>query len=194
MSVRRAPAPGAGFTLVEVLVALLVVALGVAGAAALQTRALRTGREAARLSAGAQLAASLAERMRANPVAMALADADNPYLAFDYDAASGPPTPASLCFAGADCNPDQLAAFDRFELAQAVATQFPHGRIRVCRDAAPPDPSSGLPRWDCDGQAGAPLAIKLGWREAGAAKVASGADAPVVLLLVGAGAPAPGAP
>ncbi|MFS2018120.1 prepilin-type N-terminal cleavage/methylation domain-containing protein, partial [Massilia sp. CT11-108] len=35
----------AGFTLVEVLVALFVVALGIAGAAALQTLAVRSARE-----------------------------------------------------------------------------------------------------------------------------------------------------
>jgi len=180
---RRAPFCSAGFTLAEVLVALLVVALGIAGAAALQTRALRTAREAARLSAASQLAAALAERMRANPVAMALPDVDNPYLQFDYDAAAGPPQPAASCYADTDCPPDALAAFDRFEVAQAVAAQLPGGHIRVCRDAGPVA-TSGLLPWACDGQAGAPLAIKLGWRSAGAA------DAPSVLLLAGAGLPA----
>lgn len=170
-----------GFTLAEVLVALLVVAIGSAGAAALQTRALRTARAAARLSAGTRLAASLAERMRANPVAMALADADNPYLGFDYDAASGPPSTAASCYAGANCSPDQLAAFDRFETAREMAAIVPGGRIRVCRDASPPDASTGLSGWDCDGRDAAPLAIKLGWREPGAP------DVPRVLLFVGAG-------
>jgi type IV pilus assembly protein PilV len=182
MLCRRALTRCRGFTLAEVLVALLVVALGSAGAAALQTRALRTARAAARLSAGTRLAASLAERMRANPAAMALADADNPYLAFDYDAASGPPSAAASCYAGADCSPDQLAAFDRFETAREVAASVPGGRIRVCRDASPPDASTGLSGWNCDGRDGAPLAIKLGWREPGAP------DAPRVLLFVGAGA------
>lgn len=190
MQRRHAPVPGAGFTLVEVMVALLVVALGIAGAAMLQTRALRTGREAARLSASARLAASLAGRMAANPAAMALPDAANPYLQLDYDAASGPPPAASLCYAGADCPPGQLAAFDRFETAQAVAAQLPGGRIRVCRDATAPDAATGLLPWACDGKAGAPLAIKLGWRAAGEP------DAPRVLLFVGAGSPvaAAGAP
>jgi len=174
-----------GFTLAEVLVALLVVALGVAGAAALQTRALRTARAAAHLSAGMRLAASLAERMRANPVALALADTDNPYLGFDYDAASGPPSTAASCYAGADCSPDQLAAFDRFETAREMAAIVPGGRIRVCRDASPPDASTGLPGWHCDGRDEAPLAIKLGWRETDAPDAP---DAPRVLLLVGAGA------
>jgi type IV pilus assembly protein PilV len=182
MLCRRTRTRCRGFTLAEVLVALLVVALGSAGAAALQTRALRTARAAARLSAVTRLAASLAERMRANPAAMALADADNPYLGFDYDAASGPPSATASCYAGADCDSAQLAAFDRFETAREMAAIVPGGRIRVCRDASAPDASTGLSGWDCDGRDGAPLAIKLGWREPDAP------DAPRVLLFVGAGA------
>jgi type IV pilus assembly protein PilV len=94
MSLRCEAMPAEGFTLVEVLVALLVVALGIAGAAALQASTLRAAREAERLSSAARLAASLAERMRANPVSMALTDAANPYLQFDYDSAAASP-PAS---------------------------------------------------------------------------------------------------
>lgn len=151
----------AGFTLLEVLVALFVAALGIAGAAGLQTLALRTEQEALRLSEGARLLASLAERMRANPAAMALDDAANPYLAFDYDAAAGPPASAALCYAAA-CDAAGLARFDLFETAQAVAARFPGGRILVCRDGNPE------PAWACAGAAGAPLVAKLGWREAGA--------------------------
>ena len=180
---RRDAIQGAGFTLVEVLVALFVVALGVAGAAALQARAARTGRDAARLSAATQLAASLAERMRANPVEMALADADNAYARLDYDASAGPPPGAASCYAAA-CTPVGLAAFDLAEVAQDVAAQLPGGRIRVCRDAAPPDPVSGLLSWACDGRTGSPLAIKLGWHETGQP------DAPRLLRVVGADVPA----
>lgn len=154
---------GAGFTLVEVLVALFVAALGIAGAAGLQTLALRTEQEALRLSDGSQLLASLAERMRANAVAMALDDALNPYLKLDYDAAAGAPAAASPCFADAACDATQLAQFDLFETAQAVAARFPGGRIKVCRDDGP------APGWDCAGATGAPLVAKLGWREAGSA-------------------------
>jgi type IV pilus assembly protein PilV len=51
-----------GFTLAEVLVALLVVALGIAGAAGVQALALRSGREAGRIADGVQLAATLSAR------------------------------------------------------------------------------------------------------------------------------------
>lgn len=157
----------AGFTLVEVLVALFVTALGIAGAAGLQTLALRTEQEALRLSEGSRLLASLAERMRANPLAMALDDALNPYLELDYDAATGAPAAAGPCYADAACDAAQLARFDLFETAQAVAARFPAGHIKVCRDDSP------TPGWDCAGAAGAPLVAKLGWREAGAPAAAA---------------------
>ena len=163
----------AGFTLVEVLVALFVVALGIAGAAALQTLAVRAGRDAAHLSDATRLARSLAERMRANPRALALPD--NPYLHLDYDAGSGAPTVPALCYADADCDADDVARFDVFEVQDAVAAGFPGGRIRVCRDAAEPDAAGVLP-WTCDAADGAPVVVKLGWRaqgdrETGAPKV-----------------------
>jgi type IV pilus assembly protein PilV len=155
---------GAGFTLVEVLVALFVVALGIAGAAALQTLAVRAGRDAARLSDATRLARSLAERMRANPRALALPD--NPYLHLDYDAGGGAPTAPTLCYAETDCDADELARFDVFEVAEAVSASFPGGHVRVCRDAGEPDATGVLP-WTCNAEDGAPIVVKLGWRAQG---------------------------
>jgi type IV pilus assembly protein PilV len=171
-----APARRCGFTLVEALIALCVVMLGLGGAATLQLQAQRTVFNAAHLSDGVLVAAALAERMRANPVALALDDARNPYLQFDYDAAGGPPAPAGHCYAGAGCAPDALAAADVYETALAVAAGFPHGRVLACRDGAAAEPAS----WTCDGRAGAPLVIKLGWSMDG------GPAAPAVLLPVDA--------
>jgi type IV pilus assembly protein PilV len=168
MFLRCKAAPAPGFTLAEVLVALLVVALGIAGTAALQARALRGAREAERLSNATRLASALAERMRANPVAMAQPDAANPYLQFDYDSTAGSVPAAAPCYADADCTPVQLAAFDLFEVGQAVA-RLPGGRIRVCRDASAPAAGAAMPPWTCGGQAGAPVVVKLGWREGDAA-------------------------
>ncbi len=168
-----------GFALVDVLVALFVLALGIAGAAGLQTLAVRTGQEAARLADGAQLLASLAERMRANRAAMALDDGANPYLELDYDAAAGAPPPAGLCYGAAACDAVQLARFDLFEVAQAVAARYSGGRIKVCRDAG------AAPGWSCADGAGAPLVARLGWREAGAG-AGEGAAPRLRLVLAGA--------
>ena len=152
-----------GFTLAEVLVALFVLAVGIAGAGATQLTAERLRQHAALSSEAAQLAASLASRMRANAPVAGLPDAGNPYLGFHYDAADGVPSAPLMCFGGSACTPAQLAAFDLHEMRRAVHAQFPGGRIEVCRDGAPWDGAARRFRWSCDNDAGALPVVKLGW-------------------------------
>jgi type IV pilus assembly protein PilV len=162
-----------GFTLIEVLVALFVVAVGMLGAAAMQGRAQRARTQSALASGAVQLAQALAERMRANRAAMALADASNPYLQLDYDVADGAPAaPPVLCFA-TGCDPLQLAEHDLYEVRRAIHDGFPGGRVTVCRGA-----SAGARGWDCDHTASSPVVIRIGWQ-------ADGAAAPQVSLLAG---------
>jgi type IV pilus assembly protein PilV len=154
-----------GFTLVEVLVALCVLSIGVLGAVAVQVKAHAARHQSALMSDATQLATALAERMRANPVAMAASDATNPYLQLDYDSSSGPPAPpTAACYASAGCSPRDLAAFDLYETTRMLHDGFPPARVRVCRDAAPWDGAAGTLAWDCDAALGAPIVIKLGWR------------------------------
>jgi type IV pilus assembly protein PilV len=56
----------AGFTMVEVLVAVLLLAVGLVGALAMQAHAMRTRQESALLTEAMQAAATLADRIRAN--------------------------------------------------------------------------------------------------------------------------------
>jgi type IV pilus assembly protein PilV len=165
-----------GFTLIEVLIALLVLAVGIIGAGGAQLTALRTRHDTARMSDAVQLVAGLADRMRANPQQMRLDDARNPYAGLDYDAASGAPAASTVaCFTGTNCNSAELAAFDLSEVQTALASGFPDGRILVCRDRAGVDEGAGAGAdaaggsgaalsWRCVGGPGAPLVIKLGWR------------------------------
>jgi len=156
-----------GFTLVEVLVALFVLAVGIVGAGAVQITAERTRQQASLRSEAAQLANALAARMRINPAIAALPDSDNPYLSFHYDAADGLPAAPALCFGGASCAPESLAQFDLHEMRQLLYTQFPQGRVTVCRDASPWDPSTNAYRWNCDGALDALPVVKLGWQGTG---------------------------
>jgi type IV pilus assembly protein PilV len=179
------PGPVGGFTLIEVLVAVFVLAVGVLGAVAAQTAALRTRQGSALLSDGVQLAAGLADRMRANSVQMQAPDGANPYLRLRYDAAEGRPAPAPLaCHAGAGCSSLELAAFDLAEVRQAVYAGFPGGRISVCRDGGGWDAQAGALSWQCAGGAGAPVVIKLGWRRGDAA-----ATVPLVAVMLPGAAP-----
>ncbi len=158
-----------GFSLIEVLVAMLVLAIGVLGTAGSQLAALQTRHGTGLMSSGVQLAGSLADRMRANAPQAHAGDALNPYLRLDYDAlAEGPPAaPALMCFAGAVCNGAQMAAFDLYEIKQALHAGFPGARVKVCRDGAVPVKGAGKLAWSCAGGGNAPIVIKLGWRTRG---------------------------
>ena len=173
----RIPGGYGGFTMIEVLVALFVLALGVVGASAAQLAAQRTRQQAALTSEAALLAASMAARMQANAQVAGLPDGANPYLALEYDAlADGPPAGGPSCFGAAACDPLGLAAFDLHEARLAIHRSFPAGRIALCRDGAPWSDAASRYRWECSGEAGAPLAIKVGWHGT--------ADAPGYVLLV----------
>ena len=154
-----------GFTLVEVLVAMFVLALGVVGAAATQVASARLRQQAALESEAVQLAASLGARMRVNAAQMALPDASNPYLQFAYDARDGEPAPPPMhCFGTADCDPARMAAYDLYDTARIVRAAFPGGRIAVCRDAGGWNAALQAFEWACTGGANAPVVVKLGWR------------------------------
>lgn len=60
-----------GFTLVEVLVALLILSIGLLGLAGLQAGGLRSNHSAYLRSQAVMLAHDMADRMRSNPVAAA---------------------------------------------------------------------------------------------------------------------------
>lgn len=60
-----------GFSLLEVMIALLVLSIGLLGVAALQTSALRAGQMADMRTRAVQAATDMVERMRANPAGTA---------------------------------------------------------------------------------------------------------------------------
>lgn len=60
-----------GFTLLEVMIALLVLSIGLLGLAALQTTALRTGQAADMYTRAVLAVTDMSERMRANPAGVA---------------------------------------------------------------------------------------------------------------------------
>lgn len=88
-----------GFSLLELLVAVLVVAVGALGVAGLQLASIQNNRAALQHSVTTSLANDLVERVRANPGA-------------DYstDLGAAPP-PFHDCLAN-DCTSGQLAQFD----------------------------------------------------------------------------------
>ena len=149
--------PIAGFTMVEVLVAVLLLAVGLVGALAMQAHAMRTRHESALQTEALQAAATLADHIRAN-VAQSSA-----YLGFEFDAnsAGDAPDAAAACTV-APCNPAAIAQQELSEFRQHLASALPLARAVICRDAA--NAPGGQLQWPCSDAADAPIVIKIGWR------------------------------
>jgi len=82
-----------GFTLLEVLIALLVLSIGLLGLAALQTTGLRSNQMASMRTIATQAAYDITDRMRANPVGVA---ADEYVIAMKEDPAATSATGTAL--------------------------------------------------------------------------------------------------
>ncbi len=157
-----------GFSLVEVLVAVLVLSLGVIGTAGMQLTALRTTQQSTFQTTAVQLAAEIADKMRANESQMKLGAAVNPYLHVDYWATTQgePPPPGKRCYVD-HCNGAELALFDIYEWQKRVYTDLPGGRVMICRDAEPWNGAMQALTWSCKAgpMDGGSVVIKMGWQE-----------------------------
>lgn len=109
-----------GFTLVEVLVALVVLAVGMLGMAVLLFEGLQGSRSALERTQALNLASDIAERMRANRAAGRA-----------YDTADGTPDPrldAACEDAASACAAPAMAGNDLRRWLDAVAATLPEGR------------------------------------------------------------------
>jgi type IV pilus assembly protein PilV len=151
-----------GFSLVEVMVSILVLALGVIGAAGMQLTALRTSQQSSLHTMALQLASEMADRVRTNDSQLRRKDADNPFLDLDYSASQAQTgARATLCYSQS-CDGDQLADFDLYEWKARLHAALPAGRVVICRDRAPWDSATGALTWRCEKGEG-PLFVKVGW-------------------------------
>lgn len=139
-----------GFTLIEVLVAALVLSIGLVGVAGLQAVTLKNNQSTFMQSQAAALAYDLADRMRAN-VAGAGAGAYDP----------GTKAFTAGCTTVTGCSASNLAAHDLAEWDAAIATYLPDGEGFVCVDSTPDD-GTGEANPQCDGS-GQQFAVKIWW-------------------------------
>jgi len=103
-----------GFTLIEVLIAVLVLSIGLLGLASLQANGLRSNFGAYARSQAVILANDMADRIRANPTATA-----------SYNNINGPVAdPGCLV---ADCNTTDIAFHDTAEWYASLQSTLPNG-------------------------------------------------------------------
>jgi type IV pilus assembly protein PilV len=131
-----------GTSLIEALVALLVLALGVIGMAAVQTRTLATARTTNFRAMAIQAAQDLQDRIQANADLRSMPMLANPYLT------TLGPAPAS----GTDCSTTPcdglpLAAFDLAQWKNDLARALPHGDGMVFASPADPNQLGILVAW-----------------------------------------------
>jgi len=149
VSVRRAP-PAArvrtrGFSLVEVLVAMFVVAMGILALAGLLQAATRYSKMSELRSAATLLANDIADRMRANPVGGELGgqgyDLTDP-------AFPSPLAPAhAACTSEAPCGPADLAHVDLADWTARVRATLPKGSAWIQFHAGPAPAPDYLDVW-----------------------------------------------
>ena len=109
-----------GFTLIEVLIAMVVLAIGLLGLAGLQATGLKNNQSAYYRSQATQLAYDIADRMRANVTTA------NNYLTTFMDPADAA-TQADCETVSTTCTPADMAENDLFEWNSALTGTLPSG-------------------------------------------------------------------
>ena len=117
-----------GFTLVEVLVALVVLTVGMLGIGVMLLDALRASRLALQRTAAVTLAGDMGDRIRSNRAggdAYALADG------------SVLPAPPKSCTAANSCDASEVAAVELYDWQQAALRALPDARTTVTQELDP---------------------------------------------------------
>ncbi|MES9992269.1 MAG: type IV pilus modification protein PilV [Candidatus Thiodiazotropha sp.] len=177
-----------GMTLVEVLIAAVVVAVGLLGIASLQINALQGSTHADYRTRAIDFATALSDRMQANLIGVA----DNNYLqapACNLNLASVAPncamTPEMADAATiADCDPQQLASYDLHQLGcgPGIENSLPGGVLQIAcidNDTSDVDPCSDL----------SPLLITISWQQQGRVTDRDPGDAQEIRMTVIPGEP-----
>ena len=138
------PGSARGFSLIEVLVALIVMSVGMLGIAGLYVHGLQAGRTSLFRHHAVNLAGDVADRIRANP-----------YAGIAYTASAGAD---NGCIAGGtDCTPGEMASSDIDLWQEQANATLPDGAVTVAySDAAVPSVYTVTVAWSEPGQNPAP--------------------------------------
>lgn len=143
-----------GFTLLEVLIAIVIFSIGLLGIASLQLSGLRFTHASQLRATASMQAENIADRMRANR-----AGVDDGY----YNVASMPTSYATNCQVD-ECNAEEMAQYDLVKWNDDNAENAAASGI-VCIDSTPEN-DAGPGDWKCD-NSGEVYAVKIVWSERG---------------------------
>lgn len=154
-----------GFSLIEALVAIVVLTLGMLGVLSMQLQALRGNQSAAQTAIAASLIRDYQEILTAMPslaasaAASAIVNIDkNTYTAYSGTALDCKGTTNS-------CSNEQFANFQTQEWIERVKQALPDGKVTVCLDTDFVETSGtslGLYKWACN-NTGNIIVLKIGW-------------------------------
>ena len=121
-----------GFTLIEVLIAMIVLAVGLLGLAGLQATSLRNNQSAYNRMKATQLAYDIADRMRANYAQAKNSEKkDNSYIVTKDQF---PTSPVTECTSLPGCEPKIMAGNDLYEWQKALSDGLPDGTGEIKLD------------------------------------------------------------
>lgn len=121
----RTPTRARGFSLLEILIAVLVLSVGVLGLAGLQVLGLKEGQTSYQRSQAILLAYEMADRIRANRVAAAAGN-------YVLSASTGAAAAATDCKSSSTiCSFAEMAAYDLRDWDQRVRNGLPTGRASI---------------------------------------------------------------
>lgn len=157
--------PGqSGATLLEVLIAILILSFGLLGMLGLIINSLKLTSSSNFRTIAAQQAYSMADTLRSNVLILAK---------FQTPAASA----TANCLTEAGCDKDQMYGNDVAMWANRLGSMLPQGRGTICSDATPDDGDPG--DWKCDAVAvnpAGPFVVKVCWVEGQSWQVTTAAD------------------
>ena len=147
---RQVTSCACGFSLVEVLIALFVLAIGVIGSTGLQATALQTAQDSTYQN-----------------VAPAAPSSSGFQLDFQSNAPSRALPSAAGCYQSA-CTTSDLHTFYLSEWLYRLDQALPEARVRICQDAAPWNVTHASLDWHCTASLStevvAATVIKIGWQ------------------------------
>ena len=106
----------AGFTLIEVLIALVVMSVGMFGIAGLYLHSIQAGRTSVFRHQAITLAGDVADRIRANPTAGVA------YESAGFD---------NGCMTTTECSPEEMAENDIKSWTDQAASSLPSGQVSI---------------------------------------------------------------